>query len=156
MPTDYRGAAFLNVGHHPPAQNLSFTTPLRAPPADKDSDDDLPPTHKILETVARRTVKVAGARRLTASQSGNGKRRAVSPLGYAGGKKQRGRTSGAHNYSSEDIDALLDILEETLPLGGHAWNSAGDDFNTWAQENGRPSRTAKSLELKFKQVRRNM
>jgi hypothetical protein len=38
-------------------------------------------------------------------------------------------------------------------LGGHAWDSAATEFNEWAQENGRPSRTAKSLELKFKQVR---
>lgn len=104
--------------------------------------------------MARRTVKVAGARRLLSSSGGgNGKRRATSPLGHAVGKKQRGRAAGAHNYSSEDVDALLDILEESLPLGGHAWNSAGDDFNIWAQENGRPSRTAKSLELKFKQVK---
>ena len=114
-------------------------------------------------------MKVAGTRRpfsepkgkgkqgtvnlAAASQSGKGKRKATSPLRHVDGKKQRGRSAGVHNYSSEDLDALLDILEECLPLGGHAWNSAGDEFNTWAQENGRPSRTAKSLELKFKQVR---
>jgi hypothetical protein len=165
---DYDYASFQNlrVGHHPPPQNLPFATVL-ATPLSADNDDDLPPTHKILETVAHRSVKVAGARRPTTSakgkeklaaqpappQSGNGKRRATSPLRHADGKKQRGRATGAHNYSSEDLDALFDILEECLPLGGHAWNSAGDDFNTWAQENGRPSRTAKSLELKFKQVR---
>ena len=114
--------------------------------------------------MARRTVKVAGARRplseakgkekvaSTTSQSSNSKRRATSPLRHTVGKKQRGRATGAHNYSSEDLDALFDVLEECLPLGGHAWNSAGDEFNTWALENGRPSRTAKSLELKFKQV----
>ena len=134
-----------------------------------DNDNDFPPAHKILETVAHRSVKVAGARRplseskgkakqgsinlAVTSQSGKGKRKATSPLGHADGKKQRGCTTGAHNYSSEDLDALFNILEECLPLGGHAWNSAGDEFNTWAQENGRPSQTAKSLELKFKQVR---
>ena len=71
---------------------------------------------------------------------------------HTDGKKQCGHTTGAQNYSSEDLDALFNILEECLPLGGHAWNSAGDDFNIWAQENGRPSRTTKSLKLKFKQV----
>ena len=164
-PANYRDTAFQNVGHHPAPQNFLFATYL---PVDKDSDNDLPLTHKILETVARRTMKVAGARRLLseskgkeklasmASQSGNGKRRATSPLGHTVGKKQHGHTSGAHNYSSEDIDALFNILEETLPLGGHAWNSAGDDFTAWAQENGRPSRTAKFLKLKFKQVRKNI
>jgi len=59
---------------------------------------------------------------------------------------------GAANYSSDDLDGLFDILEELLPLGGNAWNSASDEFNSWAEENGRPTRTAKSLELKFKQV----
>ena len=58
---------------------------------------------------------------------------------HTDGKKQCGHTTGAQNYSSEDLDALFNILEECLPLGGHAWNSAGDDFNIWAQENGRPS-----------------
>ena len=103
--------------------------------------------------MSRRAVKVIGARRPLSEAKSNSKRRASSPLRHTVGKKPRGRATGAHNYSSEDIDALFDILEEYLPLGGHAWNTAGDNFNTWAQENGRPSRTAKSLELKFKQVR---
>ncbi|KAK2459528.1 hypothetical protein APHAL10511_008470, partial [Amanita phalloides] len=67
-------------------------------------------------------------------------------------KKQRGRISGATNYSSADIDALFDLIEEHLPLGGQGWNSVGDTFNSWSQENGCPSRTPKSLELKFKQI----
>jgi hypothetical protein len=67
-------------------------------------------------------------------------------------KKQRGCCAGAANYSTEDIEALLDILEEQLPLGGKAWIAASDDFSKWAEENGWPVRTAKSLELKFKQV----
>lgn len=118
--------------------------------------------------VAHPSMKVAGARRSipepkgkgkiivapAVSQSGKGKHKAVSPLRPANGKKQRGgRAAGITNYSVEDLDALSDILEERLPLGGHAWNSAADEYNVWAQENGRPSRTAKSLELKFKQVR---
>lgn len=120
-----------------------------------DDDFDFPPlaAPKIPETVAHRSTKVVGARRPLSEGKGKGKRRAASPLGQADRKKQRGRTTGAHNYSTEDLDALFDILEECLPLGGHAWNSARDEFNTWAQENGRPSRTVKSLELKFKQVR---
>jgi hypothetical protein len=145
----------------------ALATPLPA-----DNDDDFPPTHKILKTVALPSTKVAGARRPVpelkgkgkqnlidlpaVSQSGKGKRKAASPLRPANGKKQRGRAVGVANYSIEDLDALFDILEERLPLGGHGWNSAADEYNAWAQENGRPSRTAKSLEqqveLKFKQV----
>jgi len=134
-----------------------------------DNHDDFPPPHQILPTVARPSTKVAGARRslpeskgkgkenavdqLAAARPGKRKRKAASPLRPANGKKQRGgRVTGIANYSPEDLDALLDILEESLPLGGNAWNSASDEFNAWAQENGRPSRTAKSLELKFKQL----
>ena len=62
------------------------------------------------------------------SQSGKGKHKATSPLGHVDGKKQCSHTTGAPNYSSEDLDALLNILEECLPLGGHAWNSAGGKY----------------------------
>jgi hypothetical protein len=88
-----------------------------------------------------------------AIRSSKGKRKAASPLRNTDGKKLRGgRAAGVTNYSMEDLDSLFDILQERLPLGGNAWNLVGDEFNVWAQENSRPSRTAKSLELKFKQV----
>jgi hypothetical protein len=67
-------------------------------------------------------------------------------------KKRCGRAAGVVNYSSDDLDALLDILEETLPIGAKAWNAARDHFCAWAVENGRPVRTTKSLEAKYKQV----
>jgi hypothetical protein len=67
-------------------------------------------------------------------------------------KRQKGRAVGAPNYSVEDIEALLDILEVRLPMGAKGWNSVADEFCEWASENGRSARTAKSLELKYKQV----
>jgi hypothetical protein len=67
--------------------------------------------------------------------------------------KKHGQAAGVANYSANDVDALLTILEEHLPLGGQAWATVGDEFNKWAEENGRPNRTAKSLEHKYKQVR---
>ena len=146
-----------------------LTTTVLATPLLANNDNNFPPVHKILESVAHHSVKVAGAQcplseskkkakqgsinLVVTSQSGKGKRNATSPLRYADGKKQHGCTTGAHNSSFEDLDALFNILKKCLPLGGHAWNFAGDEFNTWAQENGHPSRTAKSLKLKFKQVR---
>jgi hypothetical protein len=151
-----------------PLQDTAFGTALTTPlPADH--DNDFPPAHMILGTVARPSSKIAGARRFLPEPKGKGKqhaadpgvpsrpakgkRKAASPLRNTDGKKQRGgRGAGSANYSSDDLDALCDILEESLPLGGHAWNSAGDEFNKWAEENDRPSRTPKSLEMKFKQV----
>jgi len=133
-----------------------------------DREASLPPPHKILETIARPAAKIAGVRRAPADPKGKGKQRASEPGPVASGsnlkrkastplssgieKKSKGRSVGAANYSSEDLDGMFDILEELLPLGGHAWNSASDDFNAWAEENGRPTCTSRSLELKFKQV----
>lgn len=158
------------TGHRLPAPPA--VDPASVPlPIDSD-DDELPPAHMILHTMgAQPAQKVAGSRQPRLSEKAKGKQRAVAPPPVASGsglkrkastplpapadtvKRTKGRVAGAANYSSDDLDALFDILEESLPLGGHAWNSATDEFNAWAEENGRPTRTAKSLELKFKQVR---
>jgi hypothetical protein len=121
----------------------------------------------MLPQVARPALKVAGSRRpATMIAKGKGKQRAVDLPSKSTStkrkamahseepdvKKRRGRTLGVANYSADDVDALLDMLEEHLPIGGIAWNNIGDMFSTWAKNNGRPSRAAKSLEAKFKQV----
>ena len=67
-------------------------------------------------------------------------------------KKSHGRTAGTPNYSFDDVNVLMDILEVLQPLGAKAWNSALDEFNVWVEENGHPTCSAKSLENKFKQV----
>lgn len=136
-------------------------------PLPDDGDEDFPSPHLLLGRMARPASKVAGVRH--SESKSRGKRKAVDPPVSSGSgvrkrkvsapahqsadvKKPRGRATGAVNYSPEDLEGLFDILEEQLPLGGRAWNSAADDYNQWAEENGRPVRSAKSLELKFKQV----
>jgi len=135
-------------------------------PLPDDNDNDFPPPHQILTSVARPAIKVAGSRRVVnPDPKGKGKGREVTPLIRGSkqtssqtpseepdAKRRRGRGPGIANYSNEDIDGLLDILEELLPTGGKGWNTAGDEFRVWAEENGRPVRTAKSLESKYKQV----
>ena len=134
---------------------------------DVSDDDELPPAHQIMASMAKPVSKVAGSRR-PPSEKAKGKQRAVEKPAASGSgtkrkataphtvpdasKKPKGRAAGAANYSAEDVDTLLDILEERLPLGGHAWNSATDEFNAWAQTNDRPVRSSKSLEVKYKQV----
>jgi hypothetical protein len=76
---------------------------------------------------------------------------AVADISKLPPKKRR--AVGVDKYTTEDVDAILNILDGFLPLGDNAWNFAGDCFNEWASENGRPRRTVKSLKLKFKQVR---
>jgi len=67
-------------------------------------------------------------------------------------KRQSDRFSGAYNYSTMDVDALLDISEKFLPLDSKGWVVAAQAFGRWAEENRRPRRASRSLELKFKQV----
>lgn len=151
-------------------------------PLPDDEDGDFPTTLQLLNTVARPAAKTGGSRHaaLPTQARSKGKQRAVSPdldpktktskttKTDAKGqgvkrkrpsqavtievKKQKGRAPGTSNYTEVDIDALCDTVEEHLPLGGKAWNTVGDDYNEWALENGRPERTVKSLEAKFKQV----
>ena len=67
-------------------------------------------------------------------------------------KPQGGHALGVANYTSDDVDALFDILEVWLPIGTKGWASVEEEFASWAELNSRPPRSAKSLEMKFKQV----
>jgi hypothetical protein len=126
------------VGHQVLPRDFAYAAAL-AIPLPIDNDDDFPPSHKMLKRVACPSGKIAGAQRPlpelkgkgkqdlpVAPWSAKGKSKVTSPLRHVDGKKQRsGHTTGTHNYSSEDLDTLFDILEECLPLGGNAWNSVG-------------------------------
>jgi hypothetical protein len=63
-----------------------------------------------------------------------------------------GRASGTPNYSDDDVAALLDACANCLPLGAKGWLAVEQEFAVWADSHDRPTRSAKSLELKFKQV----
>lgn len=63
-----------------------------------------------------------------------------------------GRQAGASNYTDEDMDALLDLVSEDLPIGQNAWLRITESFNDWARENGRPPRTQKPLKTKYDAV----
>lgn len=133
-----------------------------------DSDSDFPPPHVLAKSIAQPASKIAGSRRpgraaandvkgkgvaLSPEPKGKGKRKAVDAVPVPPAtKKQKGRSAGAPNYSQDDIDALFDILREHLPLGGKAWNAVGVAYCAEAEADGRPARTAKSLELKYKQL----
>jgi hypothetical protein len=120
---------------------------------DDDESDFTPPPSILLPQVARPAKKTAGVRRSDPDPKGKGKAASKRKAGpSADAKKQKGRVSGAANYTADDIWGLLAILSERLPIGGKAWNNCADEYNAWAEENDRPARTSKSLEAKFKQV----
>jgi len=65
---------------------------------------------------------------------------------------KRGRPKGAGNYAPDEVSALLDFVEEELPLGQRGWQSIFKSFTRWARRNSKKERALKSLETKFKQV----
>ena len=56
------------------------------------------------------------------------------------------------NYSRDDTTQLFDLVEEELPVGPKGWKVVHKGYNQWAKSNGRPLRSSKSLENKYKQV----
>ena len=140
----------------PPTQTLLPAAPLT------DVSQNVPPAHR--RSSAKPVAKVAGARRPVTDGKGKGKaptsptksrslkRQAATDITPTLTKKARGRSTGAANYRGEDLEALMDIAEEIVPIGKKGWNTVGVQFAEWAKENGRPARTAESIERKFKQV----
>ncbi|CAA7263431.1 unnamed protein product [Cyclocybe aegerita] len=132
------------------------------------SDDDLSDPVTIVKSRGHAAAKkVAGSR-----QKGKGKQRAVLTESRDKGKEKatarkcrhasddeevevvakRGHPKGAGNYTADEVDALLDFVEEELPLGQRGWQSIHRGFTCWARRNDAAERTLKSLETKFKQL----
>lgn len=61
--------------------------------------------------------------------SGSGQKCKASMRLPRNDKAKKDWVAGAANYILKDLDALLEILEEHLPLGGNGWNLAEDKFN---------------------------
>ena len=145
--------------HHPPnthassSRNIIIDPMLMTPlPNNDDDDNDFPPPHKLLPKIANPASKIVGVHHSDKGKGRAGKHRATGSSGPLDAKKQKGQASGALNYILEDIKGLLNILSVNLSLRRRAWNTAANDFWVWADENGCPAQTAKSLEAKFKQV----
>ena len=68
------------------------------------------------------------------------------------GGKGSGRTRGAVNYRTREVEVLLDYAEAELPIGGKGWSTVGARFREWAAISGCSPRTDRLLEVKFKQV----
>lgn len=106
--------------------SLSSVSPTQVP-LPEDSDDDFPPPNQLAARVAH-PAQVVG--RVCHSESkGKGKnkeneppvkaekkqKRVPSPIPVT--RKYKGRVTSAANYTECEIDQLLDLLAEDLPLG---------------------------------------
>ena len=66
-------------------------------------------------------------------------------LKKSGSSKQKTSRAGAPNYTTANITALLDFVEELEPLGAYHWAEAGNIFEEWAAKNELPKRDQDSL-----------
>src|SRR5271154_6866555 len=126
---------------------MAFQPPLPMPA------EDLPQ----LSNVAQSTPKVASTRRASAAnaktkQKTSGLKRSGAVADVRQMPKKRGRSAGIPNYNSEEVEALQDVVEEVLPVGPKGWNEVAQIFSKWSEENDRPICSAKSIEIKHKQV----
>ena len=64
----------------------------------------------------------------------------------------KGWTRGAANYHPWELEVLLDLVEDELPIGAKGWNAVGTRFREWAVIAQFPARTDRLLKLKYKQV----
>jgi len=74
------------------------------------------------------------------------------PIRVEQSRSRWGRTRGAPNYRPCEVEKLLDLVNEELPVGAKGWNVVGAHLCEWAVITEHPTRTDRSLELKFKQV----
>ncbi|KAJ7195966.1 hypothetical protein GGX14DRAFT_323982, partial [Mycena pura] len=125
-------------------------------PLPRTSDIDLANAQTLMH--GRQKVDKVGGRQHKSRRTskGKGKKRATSsdPEPGSDGERpaKRGRQPGSSNYSSKDVTALLDLVEEHLPLGGKRWKTIGKEFNKWARSASRPERQEKALENKYKSL----
>ncbi|KAJ7289194.1 hypothetical protein C8J57DRAFT_1213555 [Mycena rebaudengoi] len=145
---------------HPQLQSTSQAAnnafDLRLPPLPDTEDDDLSDPATIAHARGLQPAKkVAGARRKVKHPKGKARKRQRDSESEEDSDEpaaKRGRPSGSGNYSKDDNKALLDLVQQELPLGAKGWKVITGRFKKYSVKNGRPERGQKSLETKYKQV----
>ncbi|KAG2157038.1 hypothetical protein DEU56DRAFT_720970, partial [Suillus clintonianus] len=124
-------------------------------PLPESTDQDLVDPVSIAEAHGYTPVtKTAGARRKVQASKGKGKVKRPREITEDDddARAKRGRPSGSNNYTSADVKALLNFVEDELPLGQRGWQVIHTKFAEWSKARGRPDRKLNSLETKFKQL----
>ncbi|RDX41778.1 hypothetical protein OH76DRAFT_1422932 [Lentinus brumalis] len=141
-PTSYHSS----LPHPPPHYTLPPMHPIHVAESWRTAaaDAPFPPSSPdpIRDILAQHTCTV---------KADKGKKRAHKPKEMPAVLKkpsppqcQRGRASGcqlgSHNYCTEDLDMLLEIIKALQPIGQASWEEVTRNFHAWTKENGRPAR----------------
>ena len=76
----------------------------------------------------------------------------VKKRGTQRGSGSEGRKFGLHNYSADEVEKLLDVLEEVTPIGANHWEQIGEIFEAWAKDNGYPACETRLIKLKSEKL----
>jgi len=67
-------------------------------------------------------------------------------------KKRGGRAKDQSNYSSNDVEKLLELVESILPATESQWEKVGESFQNWCSVSKRPYRPLSSLKSKYDSI----
>jgi len=67
-------------------------------------------------------------------------------------RRPAGRQKGIQNFSKEDVMKLLQLVQNGLPTGSHAWDAVQTDYNHYAELESRNERSTDNLRQKFNKV----
>ncbi|OJT04163.1 hypothetical protein TRAPUB_5208, partial [Trametes pubescens] len=147
-PSSQEGSPELHGPHHPaplPNPATAASTPKPDKGKKRASEPATGSAPKRAKLTAPRSKAADPVPKLSAKAKGKQPARATA----AQLASHTGRQAGASNYTDEDMDALLGLVSEDLPIGQNAWLRITESFNNWARENGRPPRTQKLLKTKY-------
>ncbi len=88
----------------------------------------------------------------TKGKGGKGKGKAKAGPDPAKNTTHTGCQPGSQKYNNNDVDCILHLAEEILPIRQNTWGQLTRGFNAWAEETGQPPRTQKLLKTKFESV----
>lgn len=63
--------------------------------------------------------------------------------------EKKGKRARVPNYSDKDVTRLLDLVEETLPIGSNDRTVVAQGYAMYVARTGRPPRELESLRMKF-------
>jgi hypothetical protein len=147
-------APFNSTFEHGPNTGAHHIDPRLVPLPHEDNTSDFEPANIAKLRDLKPAIIVAGAHQ----KDKKGKKCAHSSdsdsdSDTAPAPKQRGHRKGSSNFAPDNVNMLLVIAENKLPIGCRGWKDLAKVYKAWAKECGWPKHDAASLESKFKQVR---
>ncbi|KIJ24437.1 hypothetical protein M422DRAFT_56409 [Sphaerobolus stellatus SS14] len=152
---DGLGDGFGGIGDDLPEPTLGSLLNYRLPSAPQVASPPPPPPNppttapRVNSTPAPQPTRVATT---AASQRRTRATPQARRAGAAEESKKRGRQPGVRKWLNEEIERLLDIVQEVLPIAGIGWEEVTRQFNEAAAFENTSARNTSALEGRFKKL----